>query len=228
MVSSGCREIIRFLVQHRLIDALVTTCGGIEEDFMKCLAPALLGNFQLRGAALRHAGLNRIGNMVVPNANYCAFEDWILPALDECSDAQHRGFHWTPSRLIWKLGRRINDPNSIYYWAWKNHIPVFCPCVTDGALGDCLYFHSFRSPGLIIDVVGDIRALNAMALHSPKTGVICLGGGSAKHHVLNANIFRGDGADFAIYINTASEFDASDSGAPPDEAVSWGKISHRA
>ena len=27
-----------------------------------------------------------------------------------------------------------------------------------------------------------------------------------------------------MYLNTASEFDGSDSGARPDEAVSWGKI----
>ena len=33
-----------------------------------------------------------------------------------------------------------------------------------------------------------------------------------------------NGADFAVYVNTAHEFDGSDSGARPDEAVSWGKI----
>jgi deoxyhypusine synthase len=33
-----------------------------------------------------------------------------------------------------------------------------------------------------------------------------------------------NGADYAVFINTASEFDGSDSGARPDEAVSWGKI----
>jgi deoxyhypusine synthase len=27
-----------------------------------------------------------------------------------------------------------------------------------------------------------------------------------------------------VYINTAQEFDGSDAGARPDEAVSWGKI----
>jgi deoxyhypusine synthase len=56
-----------------------------------------------------------------------------------------------------------------------------------------------------------------------KTGVIILGGGVPKHHLLNANLFR-NGADFAVYVNTAQEFDGSDSGARPDEAVSWGKI----
>lgn len=33
-----------------------------------------------------------------------------------------------------------------------------------------------------------------------------------------------NGADFCVFVNTANEFDGSDSGARPDEAVSWGKI----
>lgn len=50
-----------------------------------------------------------------------------------------------------------------------------------------------------------------------------LEGGLPKHHICNANMMR-NGADYAVYINTAQEFDGSDSGARPDEAVSWGKI----
>lgn len=53
--------------------------------------------------------------------------------------------------------------------------------------------------------------------------MIILGGGVVKHHIANANLMR-NGADYAVYINTAQEFDGSDSGARPDEAVSWGKI----
>lgn len=33
-----------------------------------------------------------------------------------------------------------------------------------------------------------------------------------------------NGADFSVFINTAQEFDGSDAGARPDEAISWGKI----
>jgi len=33
-----------------------------------------------------------------------------------------------------------------------------------------------------------------------------------------------NGADFAVYVNTGQEFDGSDAGATPDEAISWGKI----
>ncbi len=52
--------------------------------------------------------------------------------------------------------------------------------------------------------------------------VMCIAG-VAKHHICNANLMR-NGADFAVFLNTAQEFDGSDSGAQPDEAVSWGKI----
>ena len=46
--------------------------------------------------------------------------------------------------MIARLGERINNPESIYYWAWKNNIPVFSPALTDGSIGDMLYFHSYK------------------------------------------------------------------------------------
>ena len=38
---------------HKLVDVLVTTAGGIEEDFVKCLGDFKLGKFRVDGAALR-------------------------------------------------------------------------------------------------------------------------------------------------------------------------------
>ncbi len=43
MVSSGVREAIRFLAQHRLVDVIVSSAGGIEEDFIKCLGTFHMG-----------------------------------------------------------------------------------------------------------------------------------------------------------------------------------------
>ncbi|KAF5810548.1 putative deoxyhypusine synthase [Helianthus annuus] len=227
LISSGVRDIIRYLVEHHMVEVIVTTTGGIEEDIIKCLADTYLGDFSLPGAALRSKGLNRIGNLLVPNENYCKFEDWIMPVFDQMLEEQkEKRVLWTPSKLIARLGKEINDESSYLYWAYKNDIPVFCPGLTDGSLGDMLYFHSFRNnPGLVVDVVQDIRAMNGEAVHADprKTGMIILGGGLPKHHICNANMMR-NGADYAVFINTAQEFDGSDSGARPDEAVSWGKI----
>lgn len=141
------------------------------------------------------------------------------------------------------MGERINDENSIYYWAAKNKIPVFSPALTDGSLGDMMYFHSHRNPGFVIDILSDLKRLNTMAVKALNSGIIIVGGGLIKHHICNANLMvtkstrhsfplfmlfyfhvQRNGADFSVFLNTASEFDGSDSGARPDEAISWGKI----
>ncbi|KAK0740130.1 deoxyhypusine synthase [Schizothecium vesticola] len=231
LISSGLRGTFRWLVEHRHVSAIVTTAGGIEEDLIKCLGPTYLSSFHASGATLRAQGLNRIGNLVVPNANYCAFEDWVVPILDvmlaeqEAARGTDAEFSWTPSKVIHRLGKEINDERSVYYWAWKNDIPVFCPALTDGSLGDMLYFHTFKSSPaqLRVDIVEDIRRINTLAVRAKRAGMIILGGGVVKHHIANACLMR-NGAESAVYINTGQEFDGSDAGARPDEAVSWGKI----
>jgi len=227
LTSSGVRETLCYLAKNKMIDVFCTTAGGIEEDFIKCLAKTYIGDFALKGADLREKGLSRIGNLLVPNDNYCKFEDWLMPLLDAMLKEQNeKGTHWTPSSFIKRLGLEINDETSVFYWCAKNDIPVYCPALTDGSIGDMLYFHSFKNPGLIIDLVKDIKNCNdeAFLVKQPrKTGLIILGGGVAKHHMANANLMR-NGADFAVYMSTATEHDGSDSGARPDEAVSWGKI----
>ncbi|KAH0792186.1 deoxyhypusine synthase [Histomonas meleagridis] len=223
IISCGLREIVKFIVKHKMVDVIVCSAGGIEEDLIKCLAPTHLGQFELDGANLRSRGLNRTGNLIVPNSNYCKFEDWIMPIFDKMLEEQKQGTKWTPSKMIHRLGLEINNEESVWYWAAKNDIHVYSPALTDGSIGDMLYFHSFEHPGLILDIVADIRAMNDEAVWAKKTGTIILGGGVIKHHIMNANLYR-NGADFSVYINTSSEYDGSDSGARPDEAVSWGKI----
>ena len=223
-ISCGLREVVRYLAQHKLVDVIVTTTGGIEEDFIKCMAPTLIGEFSYDGATLRDNGLNRIGNLLVPNDNYCLFEDWMMPILDQLlKEQQEEGTVWSPSKIIRRLGKEINNEESVYYWCYKNDIPVYCPALTDGSIGDMIFFHSFGHPGLVVDLVQDIRGINSTAMNAACTGMIILGGGVIKHHICNANLMR-NGADFTVYINTAQEFDGSDAGARPDEAVSWGKI----
>lgn len=76
MASCGIREYIRYLCQHKMVDAIVTTTGGIEEDIMKLYAHHYIGDFHLDGADLRDKGLNRIGNLIVPNNNYTILEEF--------------------------------------------------------------------------------------------------------------------------------------------------------
>jgi len=224
MISCGMREVIRYLCQHKMVDCIVTTTGGIEEDFIKCFSDFYIGDFNLPGAKLRDLGINRIGNMLAPNQCYIDFQNFFIPLIKELHEEQkEQGTTFTPSMLINRMGKAINNEESVYYWCWKNDIPVFCPSITDGAVGDNLFFYNYNHPGFVIDIVQDIVKINKIAMEAKHTGMLICGGGLIKHHICNANMMR-DGADFSVYINTAQEFDCSDSGAKPDEAISWGKI----
>lgn len=120
LISSGLREVILYLAKHKHVSAIVTTAGGIEEDFIKCLGKTYLADWNLDGADLRQKGMNRIGNLVVPNDNYCKFEDWLMPILDQMLEEQKvSGEVWTPSSFIHRLGREIDNEESVYYWAYK-------------------------------------------------------------------------------------------------------------
>lgn len=228
MMSSGVRESIKYLVKNKMVDVIVTTAGGVEEDIIKCLKPFILGDFRAKGAVLRNKGINRIGNIFVPNDRYCLFEDFMTPILKELYERQLKtGKILRPSELIKILGQRINNEDSVYYWAAKNNIPVFCPAITDGSIGDIVFFFKYNKPELKIDIADDNFQLNDIAIEAKKTGIIVVGAGLVKHQIMNANMMR-EGADYAVYINTAPEYDGSDSGAEPEEAISWGKISQEA
>lgn len=224
IVSSGVREVIRYLVEHRFVDVLVTTAGGVEEDFIKSLKPFVLGSFEADGNYLFEKGVNRIGNIFVTNDRYAYFEKKMNDVLDDVYQKQiERKKALCSSEIIEIMGKSIDDEESILYWASRNNIPVFCPAVTDGAMGDMIFFMKQRQPDFLVDVSEDMQRIVKLALNAKKTGVIILGGGVAKHYTLNAQIFR-EGCDFAVYVNTGNEFDGSDSGAKTDEAITWGKI----
>jgi len=224
MVSSGLREVIRYLIEHKKIDVCVTSGGGFEEDIIKCLGDTVLGDFRLPGKELREKAINRIGNLLVPNNNYIQFEEFSMPILEEMYNEQKKtGKVYTPYEIIWKFGEKINNKKSICYWAWKNKIPIYCPAILDGSFGDMVYFFKYKHEDFKVDIAEETRMLNESTTGLKKSGVLILGAGIVKHAILNAHLYR-NGADYAVYINNAQEFDGSDAGALPEEAVSWGKL----
>ncbi len=236
IISSGLREIITWLVKHKKVDIIVTTAGGIEEDFIKVLKPFILGDWHVNDAAMREKGINRIGNIFVPNDRYIEFEKYMLPFYERLLHMQReRGAPLSASEVIYEMGRYMDEKlgpekeSSVIYWAYKNNIPIFCPALTDGSIGDMLYFFKEErgDKELNIDIANDIVRLNNLAVEAKSTAVIVLGGSLPKHAIINANLFR-EGSDYAIYVTTAVPWDGSLSGAPPSEGVSWGKIRAKA
>jgi len=223
MISCGLREIIAQLCEKKLVHAIVTSTGSIEEDIMKCSAPFTLGSFTANDVEVKANGMNRIGNIFVKDEQYADFEKMHLAFMEEMH-RKHKG-KMCASEYVAELGARLSDKSSFLYWCSRNKIPVFLPGPLDGAMGDHFYFFnkSHSKAPFVIDAAEEVRRFYDIMLLADKTAGIILGGGIAKHHLIGAAILR-NGLDYAVYLSTGTEGDGSLSGARPREAVSWNKL----
>ncbi len=224
MISCGVREIIRWLVEEGHVHVLVTTAGGVEEDAIKCFKPFVLGSYDTPGSLLREKGINRTGNLFIPNDRYALLERFLLRVFREAYRRQKKeGIIHTESDVTRLMGELLDCDESVLTQAARKDIPVFAPALYDGAIGDTLVFFKKRHPDFLIDASSDIVRAADHVLQQEKTGIIVLGGSIPKHFVANINLYR-DGADYAVYITTAMEFEGSNAGANVEEAISWGKV----
>jgi deoxyhypusine synthase len=222
IISTGTRGIIRKMVEDRLVDVIVTTCGTLDHDLARVWRKYYHGDFMMDDADLHRKGINRLGNILIPNDSYgIVLEQKMQPILEELYKEGKKSM--SSRQLAYEFGSRISDKKSILYWAARNDIPVFVPGITDGAFGSQLWLFKQQHPDFSVDVLKDEHDLSEIVFTSKKAGAVMIGGGISKHHVIWWNQFRG-GLEYAVYLTTAEEWDGSLSGARIREAVSWGKV----
>ncbi len=221
MVTSGLRGFFAQLIELGLVNVIVTTVGGIEEDIMKAKGEQfIIGKFKSDDVALYEKGVNRVGNLFIKNESYLKFEDTINEMLQKLYNKKPR---WPVSEMLYELGMMIDDKNSILYQAARKKVPIFCPGITDGAFGFHLFMLQQKHPDFVIDVVKDFANILFTTTHDDKKGLISLGGSISKHHAILACLLNG-GLDYAVYMTTAHSTSGSMSGASTEEAKSWGKV----
>jgi deoxyhypusine synthase len=224
--ATGTRGVIKELVKRKLVDIVITTCGTLDHDVARCWKDYYKGSFIMNDSKLHKEGLNRLGNVLVPNDSYgIVIEQKIIGMLEQLYKEGKKEFSTT--ELCREIGLRCCNESSILYWAAKNSIPVFIPGITDGSVGYQLWFFSQDHKDFRINLLKDEDDLNNIVFESKRSGALIVGGGISKHHTIWWNQFK-DGLDYVVYISTADEWDGSLSGARPREAVSWGKISEKA
>lgn len=225
LVATGTRGALKELVKRKLVDVVVTTCGTIDHDVARCWKDYYRGSFLMSDAKLRDKGINRLGNVLVPNESYGVIIEQKMQ--DLLQSLWKEGIREvSSSQMCREIGRRICNESSILYWAAKNSIPVYVPGITDGAVGYQTWLFS-QDHDFKLNLLKDSGELSEIVFNAKRSGALLIGGGISKHHTLWWNQFK-DGLDYAVYISTADEWDGSLSGARPREAVSWGKISEKA
>lgn len=225
LVATGTRGVIRELVKRKLVDVVITTCGTLDHDLARCWRDYYKGSFVMNDSKLHQEGVNRLGNVLVPNDSYgTIIEKKIQELFQDLYNEGKREI--SASQLVREIGLRCCNESSILYWAAKNNIPIFVPGIVDGAVGYQMWLFS-QDHDLKLNLLKDEGELNNIVFDAKKSGALIVGGGISKHHTIWWNQFK-DGLDYVVYVSTADEWDGSLSGARPREAVSWGKISEKA
>jgi len=229
IISTGTRGVIKELVKKKLVDIVITTCGTLDHDLARIWEDYYHGHFMADDAELYNKGVNRLGNIFIPNECYGKIlEKKMQPILAEIYKENSK---WSTKDLIWKFGKHLekekNKDESIIYWAYKNKIPIYVPGITDGAFGSQVWMYYQNHRDFTIDLLKDEQDLSDAIFDAKKSGALIIGGGISKHHTIWWNQFKG-GLDYVVYVTTAAEYDGSLSGAQTREAISWGKIKEHA
>jgi len=219
IVSTGTRGVLRDMLKGNMFDVVITTCGTLDHDIARCFKDYYEGRFEADDIELAKKGINRLGNVFIPNESYGVIleeklAEWLREIYAEKKEI-------STYELCWEIGKRL-DEESILYWCWKNKIPVIVPGITDGSVGYQIWQFA-QDKDFRVNLLKDEKLLADMVWNAKRSGALIVGGGISKHHVIWWNQFK-KGLDYAVYVSTAVEWDGSASGARPREAVSWGKI----
>lgn len=226
IIATGNRGLIKELIKRNYFDIIISSCGTLDHDLARSYGEYYKGDFDLDDIVLDKQNMHRLGNIIIPKSSYGnIIEEKMKDLLNQLYSSGIN--NPSPSFLIEKLGKMIDNENSILYWAQKNNIPVIVPGIMDGSVGSQIWSFYEQNNDFALDVLKDQHIISDYVFKAKRSGSLIIGGGISKHHTIWWNQFK-NGLDYAVYITTANEYDGSLSGARTKEAISWGKISNSA
>ena len=238
------------LMNHGFVDWLVATGANMYHDMHFALnMPLFRGTHNVDDADLRDKGVTRIYDILFDYQDVLMATDRILRKIMLQPEFQKemgtREYYHHLGKVLNEYEKKNNlGEVSVLAAAYRNGIPVFTSSPGDSTIGmnvaglELLAEASGLGNQFKLKInpsidVNDSTAiiLNAKNYEKGKTGVLLIGGGSPKNFMLQTEpqiqevlMIPEAGQDYDINITDARPDTGGLSGAPPSEAVSWGKI----
>jgi len=221
LVPGGMRQIIRDLIEQEYVNVVVTTGANMVHDMVESLGHRhWIGTFLAEDKELKTQEIGRIGDIYIEQNAFKGLEDWMYKTLESIPETKRERISTT--ELLFEIGKRLPDPESILATAAKKGVPIISPGLVDSIAGFHMWMFG-QDKKLRIDPLLDTHKLVDIVYEAKKAGIIILGGGWPKHFTLFANTFR-EGVDRAIQITMDRPEPGGLSGATLKEAISWGKV----
>ena len=234
LIAAGLRKVLRDIIDWGLVDVVVSTGAVLYQDIYQSIGGRhWMGTPNADDVRLRELYLDRIYDTYVDELKFEETDRAIGAVTDQFPPrpASSREF-------LQFLGERFDAPDSIIATAARRGVPVFSPALIDSSIGIGLTLHYQKNrgkPRFVLDAVRDNYELVQILAHSPRTGVVYIGGGTPKNWINDGIVManyafgrEGEGHFYALQITTDVPHWGGLSGSTLDEAQSWGKISKTA
>jgi deoxyhypusine synthase len=232
MVPAGMGELICVLMDHKLIDVIVTTGANTIHDLVDVFADVghYVGSPNVDDDQLFKVRINRIYDTFLPEKNYKNAENNLLTIIHKLFP-QKKSF-MKPSDFLKKIGENIKK-RCILSVAAKNNIPIFVPAFTDSEFALNLIKYSVREGyDFQFDILGDVLKFADIIRNSKEYGTFIVGGGVPRNWTQQIfplldqiDNLKTLGYNYSVRIHTAVEYDGGLSGCTISESKSWGKYS---
>ncbi|MFX0072674.1 MAG: deoxyhypusine synthase family protein, partial [Candidatus Hermodarchaeota archaeon] len=172
MVPAGMGELICALMEHNLIDVLVTTGANIIHDIVDVFSNVghYVGSSNVDDNELFQNRINRIYDVFLPEENYQNAEEALHDIIQKTF--KDKEVHITPSKFLKIIGGQINK-RSIISIAAKYNIPIFIPAFSDSELALNLIKYSVREGyNFQFDILEDVKNFGELIKNSKEYGTI--------------------------------------------------------
>jgi deoxyhypusine synthase len=138
MIPAGMRKLIAFLIQHQLIDCLVSTGANIFHDCHEALGNShYVGTHKVNDIELYKLGIDRIYDIFAYEQKFEA-TDWLINDFAETLPAKPHSsaeFMKLLGQHVEKVSGASGSSDSIIVSAYKHNTPLFVPALCDSSIG---------------------------------------------------------------------------------------------
>ena len=230
--TTGQWKIIRWLVEHRYVDVIVSTGANISEDILEALGYHYYqGTWLADDEELLRLKVDRFYDVYADEMQYRKLENTIYRYGATLKD----GGVYSTREFLHGFGEFLSKRkiDSIVAAAYRAKVPIYSPGLIDSGYGVALSLLKREKGKMIrLDQTKDMEELAQIAEKTKRTGVVYLGGGVPKDTIQLSTIIKSLAKggeeetphEYAIQISADSPQWGGLSGCTLEEAISWGMI----
>jgi deoxyhypusine synthase len=235
LVPAGMRHVLAYVVEHRMVDCIVSTGANLFHDLYETLgAPHWQHPSETDDVALGRLRFNRFYDVLAPETDFTASEEFVvrfIRTLDTDRPYTTREFFSLVGQALLPAAKEEGILTAAAYAG----VPVYSAAVGDSMYGLALANARRRwGHAVQFDIVRDVLETTRLVTGAKKSAVIYLGGGTPKNFIQQAAAAayvlgrEVPGHSYGVQITMDQPQWGGLSGCTFEEAQSWRKIAPEA